>query len=671
MSADRLVVRLLPAFVAAWAILGTQNVRLGSVYVPPISPWWVVAAVAFATLLAPRRNALPGAERRSILVCFSLAASLAMLLLVRSAALNPALELVIRFDDGREVRSSSLQLGERRELRRLAGQRRNIVFETGGWLQIPKTGEHRFELYCDDFCELMVGSRHVQARGARSETIQLSRGEVPFSLRYRQKGGPAALRLSWDRPGFFELLPIEYFVRGRGVPPRDPTASHLALAALLAWSGALAISFGHVVRFARSRALPVATIALVVAYGSVIRFESFLARSGLARSDTRAAVLHERLLPLMPPYAVFNPENAPADPYRADVRSYLDGAETMTLSRFYRPSFREPFYVALVKAFVALSGAEVGILIESLVFSIATLLLLAVISSKLFGVHWTAALLVPVAIHEWLVLESATGYRMSAYGFFLVAFVGWSCLSLQSRALASVGTGVLASLLCLIRISALSVVIPVVALRLLQLGRNERKFYAGVVAGSLVVLVGPFLLSNTLAHGDPFYSISFHTEFWLRAEGLDRGQGPVSWLRYFTGFGRIPEIAKGTVAGLTFLPLRTFSIGLRQFPLIGAITVVCGVLGLAMAFRSRPLLPVAYLGHLVPFAYVQNFPSGTMPRFVMPAFFFFVVAAPLGAERLLSWVSRLRGSRDRPPYSSDGKRSGGEKGAPGSQDVAS
>ncbi|HSF17953.1 MAG TPA: hypothetical protein VLK65_20615 [Vicinamibacteria bacterium] len=663
--------RLLPAFVTAWAVLGTQNVRLGAVYVPAISPWWVVAAVAFATLLASPRKTPPGAERRSILVTITLAALLAMLLSFWTAALNPALELVIRFDDGREVKTSSLQLGERRELRRLAGQRRNIVLETSGWLQIPKPGEYRFELYCDDFCELIIGSWRVQARGAGSETIQLPRGELPFSLRYRQKEGPATLLLSWDRPGFVELLPIEYFVRSPNAPRRDPTTSYLALAALLAWSGALAIAFGHVVRFTRSRALPIATIALVVVYGGILRFESFLARSGLARSDARAAAVHERLLPLMPPYAVFNPENAPLDPYRADVRSYLDGAETMTLPGFYRSSFREPFYVALVKAFVALSGGEVGILIESLVFSIATLLLLAAISSKLFGVRWSAALLVPVAIHEWLVLESATGYRMSAYGFFLVAFVGWTFLSGGSRALAPAGTGVLAGLLCLIRLSALSVVIPLVALRFLQLRRNERRFYAGVVTSIVLVLVGPFLLSNTLAHGDPFYSISFHTEFWLRAEGLDRGQGPVSWVRYFTGFGRISEIAKGTVAGLTFLPLRTFSNGLRHFPLMSAITVGCGVLGLAVAFRSRPVLPVAYLGHLIPFAYVQNFPSGTMPRFVMPAFFFLVLAAPLGAGSLLAWIRRLLRIRDRPPSSPATKRACEEEHESRSQGVAS
>jgi hypothetical protein len=45
-----------------------------------------------------------------------------------------------------------------------------------------------------------------------------------------------------------------------------------------------------------------------------------------------------------------------------------------------------------------------------------------------------------------------------------------------------------------------------------------------------------------------------------------------------------------------------------------------------------------YLAHLVPFAYIQNFPSGEMPRFVMPSYFFLVLAAPAAA----GWLRKLR-----------------------------
>jgi hypothetical protein len=138
--------------------------------------------------------------------------------------------------------------------------------------------------------------------------------------------------------------------------------------------------------------------------------------------------------------------------------------------------------------------------------------------------------------------------------------------------------------------------------------------------------VGPFLYSNFRAHGDPFYSVSFHTQFWLRAEGLDRGQGPVSLQHYFTDFERTGALARGTLLGLTVLPLRTYWNGLRDFALLSAATLGLGVLGLA---RGRNLyLTAAYFGHLMAFAYIQNFPSGEMPRFVMPAYFLLVLAVP-------------------------------------------
>jgi len=46
-------------------------------------------------------------------------------------------------------------------------------------------------------------------------------------------------------------------------------------------------------------------------------------------------------------------------------------------------------------------------------------------------------------------------------------------------------------------------------------------------------------------------------------------------------------------------------------------------------------LTAAYFGHLLAFAYIQNFPSGQMPRFVMPAYFLLVLAVPY-ATRLRS-----------------------------------
>ncbi len=152
----------------------------------------------------------------------------------------------------------------------------------------------------------------------------------------------------------------------------------------------------------------------------------------------------------------------------------------------------------------------------------------------------------------------------------------------------------------------------------------------GVAALTTALLVAPFLVNCYRTHGDPFYAISFHTQFWLRAEGTESpaSLGQVSLYRYVTEFHGIGELVTGNLRGLTVLPVTKFWSGLREFPLVGAAVLAAGVAGLLLSVVT-PLrfLLVAYVGHLIPFAYIQNFPSGRAPRFVMPAYFFLVLAA--------------------------------------------
>jgi hypothetical protein len=627
-----------------FVLLGAQGARFGSIEIPGWSPWWVLGLTVLALLVLDRNVDAPSGRRLAI-AAFALLVSLFALLFWRGRALHPddAFEVVI--DSERRAAATSLQIPRRNELRRLSGKRQNVVLETSGILEVPLSGAYVFDLFCDDSCEIALGSNRVlAARGSLTESIDLVEGDVPFSLRYRQGSGPAQLRFSWDGPAAVELLPIDHFVHPPGTDARARWSAHLALAAFVVWW----LAFGwHLTSIVRARArwigsrwAPAGGALLLVLYGAALRLEAFLAHSGLAERGGRAERVHEALLPFLPAYGVFNPENAPEDPYRADVRSYLDRAESMTPTTFYAPSFREPFYVLLARAFIGLAGGEIGILVESFFFSSITLALFWLAAFRLHGRWWAAGLLLPVSLHEWLVLDAPTGYRESAYAFFLLGFVMFLARSSVKKKAAAAG-GLLAALVTLIRLSALSVVAPLLALRLGSLPREARLRYAAIFLGVLAVLVAPFLISNYRAHGDPFYSISFHTEFWLAAEGLDRGQGPVSFVRYFTDFGRAGDVVRGTLLGLTVLPLRTFWNGLRAFPVLGVLTLALGAAGLLMLRRNR-YLAAAYVGHLIPFAYIQNFPSGEMPRFVMPAFFFLVLAIPGPAAAVSTLVRRRR-----------------------------
>ena len=619
--------------LAFWSLLGAQGARLGPLLVPALSPWWILAALGLVLWLTPSREGGPG--RSTLLASGLFLLSFILLTAWRSRALHPSTSLEVLVDGEIGRRSVSLQIDRRNELRRLTGKRRNVSFQARGVLEVPDPGTHVLELSCDDACELLVGDTVVRAEGDLRRELALPRGEIPLEIRYWQDSGPARLSISWDRPRFFEPLPIDYFVRSPEAGRRSRFSAHLALAGLVFWWGLFPF---HWMRLARTKhplrgsvLVPSAAAALLVLYGSLLRFEALLAHSDLPGRDARAARIHESLLPWLPTYGVFNPDNAPEDPYRADVRSYLDRAEAMGREGFYAPSFREPFYVLLVSAFVGAAGGEIGILIESSVFSALTLVLFYFVAARLHDRWWAALLLVPVALHHWLVLDAPTGYRESAYSFFLVAFVAAIALGGGGRRSAFLA-GALGGLLCLIRLSALSIVVPLLAIRLLRLPPKERLRYGASFTLVALLLVGPFLYSNFRAHGDPFYSVSFHTQFWLRAEGLDEEQGPVSLSRYFTDFERTGALARGTLLGMTVLPLRTFWNGLGHLPILAAVTLGLGVLGLARA--GNPYVTTAYFGHLLAFAYIQNFPSGEMPRFVMPAYFLLVLAIPEGAAIL-------------------------------------
>lgn len=650
---------------ATCALLGAQGARMGPFAVPSLSPWWVVGAALLVLLLTPRKGAdgseasrdrgTPGGTGAAVAGGLFLLSFLA-LLLWRHEGLHPkaSLEFVVSRAGspraGSTRNASSLQIERRSELRRLAGLRHDVELETSGLLEVPRSGAYRFDLSCDDSCEMEIGTRVLEAHGEHTETLSLEAGEVPFSLRYRQGAGPARLVVRWTTPALIQPLPIDYYVRPTGGARRSRWPPNLALAALVFWFGGFSFYLSKLGR-ARSTWLteawvPVTLASLLMVYGTALRLEALLAHSGLAQENDRAAEIHESLLPFLPTYSLFNPDNAPDDPYRADVRSYLDRAESMSLGGFYAPSFREPFYPLLVRGFVSLLGGEIGILVESFVFSALTLPLFYFVARALHGNWWAAALLVPVSLHEWLVLEAPTGYRESAYAFFLIGFVSFVALGKWSRWTAVAG-GALGGLVCLIRLTALSVVAPIASLWALErpvLPRRRLWIHLSMFASALAVVVAPFLWSNYRAHGDPLFSVSFHTQFWLRAEGIGGDEGPVSLTRYFTDFGpssRLVHLVRGTLLGMTVLPLRTFWNGLRLFPLLGIATLGLGAPGLILALRDRArFLPAAYLGHLIPFAYIQNFPSGEMPRFVMPAFFFLVLSIPL----TITALARVRGN---------------------------
>jgi hypothetical protein len=231
---------------------------------------------------------------------------------------------------------------------------------------------------------------------------------------------------------------------------------------------------------------------------------------------------------------------------------------------------------------------------------------------------------------------------MSAYSFFLLGFTGWTFLRENQKGwVGPVVAGILAATVCLTRLSGLSFVLPLFLLKAWSTGNRNGAKYALAALLVLSVLITPFMLNCYLEHGDPFFSVSFHTRFWLDAEDTPSGPaGSVSVYRYLTEYRHWGKLASGTLQGLTILPLQTFWNGLARFPLLDVAVMAAGIAGLLLVLPTPfRFLTLAYFGHLIPFAYIQNFPSGTMPRFVMPAYFFLIMAAMLTFQRLYDRIA--------------------------------
>jgi hypothetical protein len=133
-------------------------------------------------------------------------------------------------------------------VRRLLGRGEDVRLDVAGFLYAPASGRYLFEVRADDACTLDLDGARVVGPGAGRAEVELARGTHALALTYVQDRGAASLSVSWDRPGFVELLPLEHHL---GEAPGQVTPRRLlrkrlqtlgALALALAWLTAAALA---------------------------------------------------------------------------------------------------------------------------------------------------------------------------------------------------------------------------------------------------------------------------------------------------------------------------------------------------------------------------------------------------------------------------------------------
>ena len=447
---------IVPVLVAVVALLGEQGARVGSVLIPDLGLGWAVVALA-AMFLAIRKRDDRQLTRRHAAIALGFALSFVALGLVGDAALSPPLSLDVRFDDGRTVTASSLQLEARRELARLSGRRRNVTLSTEGVLEVPRTGEYRFEIDCDDSCRVTVAGTEIHA----DEAVALEAGDAPFTLVYRQLGGPARLLFGWNRPGAIELLPMEHFLRAPSAPPRRRGGAHAALALSVLWWTLLA----HLGRAHRAvprtdlRAPPRPANSSGVHHSLWVPASLRRPHRALGRRRPLSQRLASELQLLQP---------------RERTRRSLP-CRRPQLSRSGRDILARDVLRSVVPRAVLhrdhppvpvkLAGGELGILVQSFFFSCATLDALPLRRDEAATGWWWATALLTVPIVPSRMADPRGADRISDERVRLllcsascaVTFVTSSAMPRASVACRWGGR----LILCLIRLSALSVVVAV------------------------------------------------------------------------------------------------------------------------------------------------------------------------------------------------------------------
>jgi hypothetical protein len=549
----------------------------------------------------------------------------------------------------------------------------------GVWL-VERAGAYELLLAADDWARVSLDGEPllVAAPGAGTArtTRTLSAGAHAIVVDYEQEGGHAFLSTAWapagGRPRAFDASHLFPSVPRPEALGRNALVRTLGRVAAVLWIVAaiivvvarlrriptrpggvgalLAAAAAHVER--RAGLLATSAAVLVVLLAAALRFEAICTQYG---PFDRPAWLYEleahtrdRIGAIRPDIFAWRKVDQPY--VGGDPVNYIRFAREM--KSFYAAHVREPVFPFVTRLWLPLvDSQDVAVSFASASFSLlavwATYLLGAAAYSR--GVGLLAAL--GLAIDKDMATWGADGWRDDALTAFVVLWAWALVRSFRSPSpLWSIALGVIGAGAMLTRITALSFILPSLALLVLWpratplAARLRASAIAAVVAAALVA---PYLVNCWRTFGDPLYAINYHTAFYRARSGqpFDRPMSTASYLA-----GRWRQDPAGTIElvteGLTTYPFGTKWIGFDfWYPGLGRVlkwAALAGVIVMAASATGCVLL-VVLITSLLPYAFTWNIPGGAEWRFTMHAYPFYLIAAGVFTSSLvgLAW-RRLR-----------------------------
>lgn len=406
------------------------------------------------------------------------------------------------------------------------------------------------------------------------------------------------------------------------------------------------------------RTAPLVTALAITACGGLLRLDALVERYGPVDSPRWARTLTHNAprwaSPLKPPSHQWQ---RIAIPYvGGDPINYLRFAREM--QSFYQPHVREPVFLAVTRMFLRLlNDADIAVSFASAAGS--TLAILGAYLVAAAVVSPAAGLVVAslMAGEYHLITWGIDGWRDDTFMALLLLTL-WGLLRLrrQPTFAHALLAGSAAGLACLTRITALSFVLPALALLVIDAPRGERRHraalagLAGVICGAIVI---PYLVSCALATGDPFIAINYHTSYYRFGEGLPAKQ-PMSAAAYIGAklAGHPIHAVDTAFQGLTVQPFLNKFQGFEGYaPHIGTLlmwTAAAGLLALPFAPAGRMLL-IVLVASLVPYAFTWNVSSGGEWRFTMHVYPLYLSAALFAIEGAVRGAAALWRSGGRLP----------------------
>ena len=395
-----------------------------------------------------------------------------------------------------------------------------------------------------------------------------------------------------------------------------------------------------------------ALLVLVLAYGAFLRLDGLFIRYG-PLTEPRWATTLARYVgaardPLVP--AEWHFEKIERPYVGGDPINYLRFAREMR--HFYQPHVREPVFLAGTRFWLwVLGDQDVGISFASVAFSLLAVLATYHLGAALGGMWVGLAAAAPLAVDWDMVAWSSEGWRDDAFTA-VVAAIAWATMRYWRRRtwMAAGVLGLLAGIGCLTRITALSFVLPALAVLALARGSHRRADAARMALAAAVTtaIVAPYLINCYREFGDPFVSINAHTAFYRASAGQapEPAQGALAYAA--ERFTTRPITAVDTAfQGLFVFPFENKWGGLRWVPYVSGALRALALAGL-FAWLWIPAGRIAILlllTSLTPYMLTWSLPGGDHWRFTMHAYPFYLVAAAFAAAVLVRHGKGLAATR--------------------------